>query len=171
MKYTVLIICGLMLCAFHPWVRLRYSLLFASSIVLFLLCGCAALPMPLQPQAEQYNSNQAEGAWLVLDGVDTLYTMHMRKGTECDHEGDPLAAHIYGSQNPPAARVLGINLLLALGHTMVTSWLDDEVAKHDKADDGSVGPWYVGRIVWHTASILYSGIGAYEGHSHGCSLL
>lgn len=154
-----------------PYVRRRFSWALLGAVWCFILTGCAALPMPLQPQAEQYNSNQAEGAWLVLDGVDTLYTMHMRKGTECDHEGDPLAAHIYRSQNPPAARVLGINLLLALGHTMVTSWLDDEVAKHDKADDGSVGPWYVGRIVWHTASILYSGIGAYEGHSHGCSLL
>jgi len=170
MKIIVCCLAAALAITTRGWARAPYRLMLAASIALFALAGCAALPMPLQPVNEQYNSNEAEGTWLVLDGVDTAYTMHLKKGTECDHEGDPLAARIYGSQNPPPGRVLGINLLLALGHTMITSWLDDKVAAADAKNDGSVGPWYVGRIVWHAASIAYSGIGAYEGHSHGCSL-
>lgn len=170
MKGLVVIIAVLFGWFTLPYARRRFSWTLLGVVWLFLLTGCAALPMPMQPVNEQYNSNQAEGAWLVLDGIDTLQTMHMRKGTSCDHEGDPIAARIYGSQNPPPGRVLGINLLIALGHTMVTSWLDDEVAKHDKAQDGTQGAWYVTRIVWHAASLTYSAIGVIKGRQQGCSL-
>jgi len=170
MKLVVITIASLLYSFTKPYTRLQFRTGLVLAMFVFALCGCAALPMPMQPVNEQYNSNEAEGTWLVLDAVDTAYTMHLKKGTECDHEGDPIAAHIYGSTRPPPGRVLSINLVLALGHTMVTSWLDDKVAEHDQKDDGSAGVWYVGRIVWHALSLGYTGEGVYEGHSHGCSL-
>lgn len=134
----------------------------------FSVSGCAVLPVPLSPENEQYNSNTAEGTWLVLDAVDTYQTMHIRKGTSCDHEADPFAAMLYGSKYPSPGRVLGTNLVLALGHTMVTSWLDDEVAKHEMLNDDSVGPWYVGRIVWHVTSIIATGSSVINNKHLGC---
>jgi hypothetical protein len=145
-------------------------LVFLALAIVFGLNGCAALPMPLQPANEQYNSNYAEGAWLVLEGIDTAQTMHIRRGTSCDHEADPIAAKVYGSEYPAPARVLLTNVGFALVHTMVTSWLDDEVASHDIKNDGSVGPWYVGRIVWHGASLLASGASVINNKARGCSL-
>lgn len=143
-------------------------------LLILLICvacsGCAALPMPLQPEAEQYNSNYAEGGFLVLATVDTVQTMHIRRGSSCDHEADPIAAALYGSRYPKPGRVLVTNLALMTVHTMVTSWLDDEVAKHDKANDGSVGPWYVGRVVWHGASLFIEGAAVANNAAHGCRL-
>lgn len=145
-------------------------------VTLLCLYGCAALPMPFQPANEQYNSNVAEGSWLVLDGVDTLQTMHLTEvrnptGPEpCNHEDDPLAAAIYGGRYPSPHRVLLTNIALATVHTMVTSWLDDEVAKHDTLNDGSVGPWYVGRVAWHAVSLAYSGAAVINNSKHGCRL-
>lgn len=133
--------------------------------------GCAMLPIPFQPANEQYNSNMAEGAWLVLDAVDTAQTMHIRANNPtCSYEADPLARAVYGGREPSPSRVLLTNLALATVHTMVTSWLDDEVAKHDLANDGSVGPWYVGRIAWHTVSIVVSGASVINNHRNGCAL-
>lgn len=137
-------------------------------VVTLMLSACAVLPVPLSPQNEQANSNTAEGAWLVLDAVDTYQTMHIRKGTSCDHEADPFAAALYGSKYPKPGRVLATNLVLAVGHTMVTSWLDDEVAKHEMLNDDSVGPWYVGRIVWHVTSIVATGASVLSNKHQGC---
>jgi hypothetical protein len=136
--------------------RVPFRLAFWAALILLTvtLAGCAVLPIPFQPQNEQYNSNMAEGAWLVLDGVDTLQTMHLKPNTSCAREADPIAVRFYGSEYPSKNRVLLTNLALATVHTMVTSWLDDKVAQH--ANDDSAGPWYVGRIAWHTVSIAYS---------------
>lgn len=143
-------------------------------LLILLICvacsGCAMLPMPLQPANEQYNSNYAEGGFIVLAAVDTAQTMHIRKGTSCDHEADPIAAALYGSKYPKPGRVLLTNIALITVHTMVTSWLDDEVAKHDQANDGSVGPWYVGRVVWHGASLLAEGSAVISNKTRGCAL-
>lgn len=124
------------------------------------LSGCAALPLGMQPSNEL--SSDAEGAFLVLDTIDTLQTVDIAKHPQCWREADPVAAKIYGSDHPSAGKVIGINVALMLAHTMVASWLDDEVDKHlalDQATPGtdSVGPWYVGRIVFHTVSIVASG--------------
>lgn len=141
-------------------VPFRFAFWMALALLTFTLAGCAALPIPFQPQNEQYNSNMAEGAWLVLDGVDTLQTMHLKRERNpttyvtCDREADPIAVKFYGSQYPSKNRVLLTNIALATVHTMVTSWLDDKVAQH--ANDGSAGPWYVGRIAWHVVSLTYS---------------
>lgn len=139
----------------------------AIGAVLCMLClgGCAVLPVPFSPQNEQSNSNTAEGAWLVLDAVDTYQTM--RFDGHCV-EKDPLARAMYGTDRPPPGRVLATNLVLALGHTMVTSWLDDEVARHEMLNDDSVGPWYVGRIVWHVTSILATGASVISNKAQGC---
>jgi hypothetical protein len=134
-------------------------------VVVLMLSACAALPVPLSPQNEQHNSDMAEGAWLVLDGIDTYQTM--RFDGKC-RETDPIAAHLYGSDYPKPGRVLATNLVLALGHTMVTSWLDDEVAKHEMLNDDSVGPWYVGRIVWHVVSIVGTGAAVINNKHLGC---
>lgn len=132
--------------------------------------GCAALPMPLQPVNEQYNSNYAEGGFMVLATADTLQTMHIRRGTSCDHEADPFAAALYGSKYPKPGRVLLTNLALITVHSMVTSWLDDKVAEHAQANDGSVGPWYVGRLGWHGLSLLVEGSAVVSNRAHGCAL-
>jgi hypothetical protein len=146
------------------------SLLVVIALVISELAGCAALPMPMQPANMQYNSNMAEGGFIVLAAVDTAQSMHIRKGTSCDHEADPIAAALYGSKYPKPGRVLIMNLALITVHTMVTSWLDDEVAKHDKAADGSVGPWYVGRVVWHGVSLFAEGAAVINNRSRGCKL-
>jgi hypothetical protein len=142
--------------------RVPFRLAFWAALILLTvtLAGCAALPIPFQPQNEQYNSNMAEGAWLVLDGVDTLQTMHLKRERNpttyvtYDREADPIAVRFYGSEYPSKNRVLLTNLALATVHTMVTSWLDDKVAQH--ATDDDAGPWYVTRVAWHTVSIAYS---------------
>lgn len=145
-------------------------------VVLLSLQGCAMLPLPLQPANEQYNSNAAEGAWIVLDGIDTAQTMHLRRErnppqiVRCDREADPLAIKVYGTQYPSASHVLLTNIALATVHTMITSWLDDEVAKHDQANDGSVGPWYYGRVVWHVTSIAFSLHAVINNRNQGCAL-
>lgn len=150
-----------------------YRVAFVLACVLGLIClpGCAVLPMPFQPANQQYNSNMAEGSWLVLDAVDTAQTMHIRASNPtCSYEADPFARFVYGSRNPTPSRVLLTNIALATAHTMVTSWLDDEVAKHDLANDGSVGPWYVGRVLWHGVSLLGTASSVITNHQHGCAL-
>lgn len=144
--------------------------MFLILLIVVACTGCAALPMPLQPANDQYNSNMAEGGFLVLASMDTLQTMHIRKGTSCDHEADPIAAALYGSKYPKPGRVLLTNLALMTVHTMVTSWIDDKVAAHDQANDGSVGPWYVGRVVWHGVSLLAEGSAVINNRAHGCTL-
>jgi hypothetical protein len=138
------------------------------------LFGCAALPIPLQPQHEGYSSSAAEGTWLLLDAVDTAQTMHLKPGTACGLEKDPLARVIYHSENPPPGRVLVTNLVLATAHTMVTSWLDDKVAVEDiqreKDDDYGVGPWLAARFVWHAVSLTGTAYSVIDNHYHGCSL-
>ena len=138
--------------------------------VILILTGCAALPMPLQPANQQYNSNMAEGGFIVLAAVDTAQSMHIRKGTSCDHEADPIAAALYGSKYPKPGRVLITNLALITVHTMVTSWLDDKVAEHDQRNDGSVGAWYVGRVAWHGASLFLESAAVINNRSRGCTL-
>lgn len=140
--------------------------------VVVSLSGCAALPMGMQPNTEL--SNDAEGAFLVLDTIDTLDTVTIAKHPKCWREADPLAAKIYGSDHPNPGRVVLTNVALMLAHTMVAAWLDDEVDKHvalDNATPGldSVGPWYVGRIVFHTVSIIGSGAAVINNKSQGIS--
>lgn len=148
---------------------LRPALVFAAVAVVLFLGGCAALPMPLQPQTED-NSNMAEGAFLVLATVDTVQTMHIRRGTSCDHEADPIAAALYGSKYPKPGRVLVTNLALMTVHTMVASWLDDKVAEAKSRGDDSVGPWYVGRLIFHGASIVAEGAAVANNAAQGCRL-
>jgi hypothetical protein len=143
------------------------ALLFLVIAGLLALGGCAALPMPLQPET-QNNSNYAEGAVIVLTAVDTAQTMHIRKGTSCDHEANPLMAKLYGSKYPAPGRVLATNLALLTVHTMVASWLDDKVDQH-KTDD-SAGLWYVGRITFHAVGILGEGAAVADNASRGCAL-
>lgn len=156
----------------------RYSWILLSVVGFALigaLCvsGCAVMPIPLSPENEQSNSNTAEGAWLVLASVDTYQTMHIRAGTSCDH-ADTIAAALYGSPHPSPGRVLGTNVALMLGHTMVTSWLDDEVARHEMDDEAhpelpaTVGPWYASRIAWHAVSVLVTGTSVIRNKQLGC---
>lgn len=150
-------------------VRVRFILALLIALVLLILCACAALPMPLQPQAQD-NSNAAEGAWLVLAAADTAQTMHIRQGTSCDHEADPLAAWVYGSHYPKPGRVLVTNLALMTVHTMVTSWLDDKVAAAIAADSGTVGGWYTFRVAWHAVSLVGTGASVINNKARGCAL-
>lgn len=139
--------------------------------MLVLLSGCASFPVPLNPQSEQQNSDYAEGAFLALDTIDTLQTINIAKHPNCWREADPFAAKIYGTDHPSVGKVIGINIALMLAHTMLASWLDDEVATHESANDGSVGPWYVGRIVFHVVSIVGSGAAVLNNKHLGISPL
>jgi hypothetical protein len=123
----------------------------------FQAAGREVLPVLEAQPIEQATSNYAEGAFLVLDTTDTLQTINIAKHPKCWREADPWAAKIYGSDHPKVGVVIGVNVALMLAHTMAAAWLDDEVAKHDAANDGSVGPWYVGRVAFHAVSILGSG--------------
>jgi len=127
-------------------VRPGFIALLIVALLLLVLSGCAALPMPLQPNTEN-NSNMAEGAVIVLTLADTAQTMHCK---------------------PKPGRVLVTNLALLTVHTMVSSWLDDKVEQH-KADD-SAGFWYVGRITFHAVSILGEGAAVASNASRGCRL-
>lgn len=169
MTLLVMLIAGIFCALVHSHVRPAFSAVLLMAIVAFGLCGCAALPMPLQPQADS-NSNYAEGAFIVLAAADTAQTMHIRQGTSCDHEADPLAAALYGSKYPKPGRVLLTNLALITVHTMVASWLDDKVDQHIKLDDGSAGPWYVGRVAFHAVSLAVEASSVINNHSRGCAL-
>lgn len=148
--------------------RLRFVVALAVVVwVAVALSGCAALPMPLQPATDN-NSNIAEGGFIVLAAVDTVQTMHIRQGTSCDHEADPIAADLYGSRYPKPGRVLLTNLALITVHTMVASWLDDEVEAHKTSD--SAGAWYVGRVVFHGVSLVGEGLAVANNQSKGCKL-
>lgn len=153
---------------------------FCTVICALLISGCAALPMPFQPANQQYNSNMAEGAFIVLETVDTLQTMHLtevRNPTtvyRCNHEADPIAAAIYGGQYPNKTRVLITNILLVTAHTMVASWLDDRVAsesaKNDANEPNNLGPWYVGRVAFHAVSLAISASSVINNARNGCKL-
>lgn len=145
------------------WDGWKIALLFLGAAAILALGGCAALPMPLQPQTEN-NSNMAEGTFIVLAAVDTVQTMHIRQGTSCDHEADPVAAALYGSRYPKPGRVLVTNLALITVHTMLASWLDDKVA----AGGDNVGIWYTGRTAFHAVSIVAEGSSVINNHMRGC---
>jgi hypothetical protein len=166
-KLLVMIVAMIFLGLALSKIRPALAALMFLAIVTFALGGCAALPMPLQPNTDN-NSNYAEGAVIVLTAVDTAQTMHIRKGTSCDHEANPIMAKLYGSKYPAPGRVLVTNLALLTVHTMVASWLDDKVEQH-KADD-TAGLWYVGRITFHTVSILGEGAAVANNASRGCAL-
>lgn len=119
--------------------------------------------MSMQPTNE--DSARAEGAWLVLDAVDTLQTVQLAKHPACYREDDKAAVWLYGSEHPAAARVALTNVVLAISHTMVTAWLDDRV---DAArDTDSYGPWVVTRFVWHAISLGASGAAVANNFSKG----
>lgn len=150
---------------------LKY-LAIATTIVVVLICtGCAALPMPFQPQHMEYNSNVAEVTWIALDAVDTVQTMHIRRtNVTCSYEADPAAAWLYGSRYPNPDRVLVTNIALAVVHAGVTSWLDDKVAVHSLADDRAAPWWLTARFVWHVVSIGASAHSVASNVEHRCPL-
>lgn len=167
MRTAAAIMAVLLLFVPQPRVRLGISWALAAALLLFALTGCAAFPMPLQPATDN-NSNYAEGAFIVLASVDTAQSMHIRKGTSCDHEADPLAAALYGSRYPKPGRVLLTNIALITVHTMIASWLDDKVAEHAK--DDNAGLWYVGRVGFHTVSLVVEGAAVIHNRSRECAL-
>jgi hypothetical protein len=136
---------------YTPWVRLRFILAFILALVLLALCGCTAM-FP-----REQGSRTAESAWLALHAVDTAQTIQIARHPECFHEANPLASAVYGTDHPSASRVAVTNVALALVHSSVSAWLDDRVASARASDSDMVGPWYVGRIAWHTVSLLGTG--------------
>lgn len=146
----------------------KLALAAVLAVAALALGGCAALPMPMQPVDMTYNSNTAEGAFIVLAAVDTVQTMHIKPGSSCDHEADPIAAWLYGSKYPSPGRILLTNIVMITAHTMVTSFLDDKVAQH--AHDEDAGLWYVGRAAWLTVSIGAEAGSVINNYRIGCTL-
>lgn len=114
------------------------------------LTGCASLSV-IQPTLAptEPGSIAAETVWDALDAVDTVQTARFKQRGL--YERDPLAATLYGTAHPSPSEVYAVNGVLMLGHSLVSSWLDRECAKH--SDDASTGLWFVGRIAWHAISI------------------
>lgn len=152
----ILLLGAVMLCAWGDWKAVLCLLLAAAMLA---LGGCAALPMPLQPGS---TSTRAEGAFIVLDIVDTLQTVQIAKHHNCLRESDPVAAWMYGSKYPNPSRVAVTNIAFIVVHTMVTSWLDDEVGAHPDSPG-----WIAGRRTWLAVSLVYSGYSVARNFSAG----
>jgi len=148
-------------------VRPRFVFALIIALVLLFLCsGCAAIaPVGMFPREQ--STRVAEGSWLVLHSIDTAQTVQIARNPTCHREADPLAARIYGSEHPNESRVLLTNVLLAAVHSSVSRWLDDRVDAARLRDDDSVGPWYVGRIAWHTVSLLGTGASVINNYGRG----
>jgi hypothetical protein len=121
----------------------------AAAVAAAVLPGCCVLPMNMQPQDP--TSRTAEGVWEVIDTVDTIQTAKFVT-TDC-HEADPAARFIYGGGNPAPSRVVLTNVVLMAAHSTVSAWLDRHVEADEANEDGNLGLWYTGRIVWHVVSI------------------
>lgn len=143
-------------------VRFRFILALVLALVLLALTGCATVP-PSGVFPREQGSRAAESTWLALHAVDTLQTVQIAKHPECFRESNPIAAGVYGTDHPSAGRVAVTNVALAFVHSVVSRWLDDNVAESEATHDGNVGGWYVGRIVWHGLSIGGTG-GAVAGN-------
>lgn len=173
MNYVIAIAACVFGAATRHYVRLRFQMALMLTVILVLLTGCAALPMPFQPNSQE-NSNYAEGAFLVLATVDTLQTVQIAKHPKCYYEADPLARALYGTRHPSVGKVIGINLVMITVHTMVASWLDDKVAaenaRYDAEDKYGVGPWYGARFVFHAVSLGLEGSAVLNNYNHGIHL-
>lgn len=144
------------------------------AIILFiaLLSGCAttydsdsSFMFP-----HERSSRIAETAWLTMHTIDTMQTVQIAKHPDCYYEANPLAAAMFGSKHPDADRVVVMNILTAALHSRVSSWLDDKVSRAQLRNDDSVGPWYVGRVAWHTISILGTGLAIVNNYDKGLNL-
>lgn len=142
-------------------VRYRYIVALVLALVLLMTCtGCAT--MPTDP-----GSRKAEAAWQLLDAIDTAQTVQIARNPTCFREANPAAAFLYGSDQPKPQRVLVTNLALMLVHSSVSRWFDDGYARAVASEDGSPGPWAVGRIAWHAVSILGTGAAVSNNFSRG----
>lgn len=144
--------------------RFRYVAALAVVLLLFICTGCTTTP-GMFPR--EHGSRVAEKVWLTLDAVDTMQTIQIARNPSCFREANPLAARLYGSDQPKPRTVMVTNVVLALVHSSVSRWFDDGVARAQARDDDSVGPWAVGRIAWHTVSILGTGAAVASNFSQG----
>lgn len=136
-------------------VRFRYvAALIVALVLLFACMGCTTTPGVFP---REHGSRVAEKVWLALDAVDTMQTVQIARNPRCFREADPLAARMYGTDTPKPRTVLVTNIVLALVHSSVSRWFDDGYARAEARQDDSAGPWAVGRIAWHTVSILSTG--------------
>lgn len=150
-------------------VRFRYVAALIVVLLLFMCSGCTVLepvaPVGMFPR--EHGSRVAEGTWQALHMVDTMQTVQIARHPQCYREANPLAAKVYGTEHPSPQRVMITNLALGLVHSRVSRWLDDGVARAQARDDGLVGPWAVGRIAWHTVSILGTSAAVANNFSQG----
>jgi hypothetical protein len=126
---------------------IRLLLLLAIILALAFLLGVGLSGCATGATGEA-ESTRAEGGFLVLDLVQTAQDVQIAHNPCCYREPAPFGA-IDGGTHPKSLAVIGVGLGLGLAHTLVTSWLDDEVAEH-----GSNGPWLTTRIVWHAVSLF-----------------
>lgn len=145
-------------------VRFRFIAALIVVLLLLFLCGCTTTPGVFP---REHGSRVAEKVWLTLDAVDTMQTVQIARNPTCFREANPVAATMYGSEHPSARTVAVTNVVLALVHSSVSRWFDDGVARAQARHDDSVGPWYVGRIAWHTVSILGTGAAVAGNFSKG----
>lgn len=142
-------------------VRYRYIGALVLALVLLACSGCA------NTFPRDHGSRVAEKTWLVLHAVDTAQTVQIARHPQCFREANPAAAFVYGSDQPKAQRVLLTNLALGLVHTRVSRWFDDGYERARLRENGTPGPWAVGRIMWHTVSIVGTGAAVANNFSQG----
>lgn len=146
-------------------VRFRYVALLVLALLLLYTCsGCTTTPGVFP---REHGSRVAEKIWLTLDTVDTLQTVQIARNPTCYREANPLAATVYGGDHPKAGTVAVANVILAFVHSSVSRWFDDGYARAEARQDDSAGPWAVGRIAWHTVSILGTGAAVANNFSRG----
>lgn len=125
------------------------SRLVAILILLGLTTGCSVLPT-------DRGSRYAEGAWQTLHAIDTMQTYQIAKNPHCFREANGMAAALYGSDRPKPERVLLVNIAGSLVHAQVSRWLDDRTDAAFANESDTRGVWAVGRIAYHTVSLLWS---------------
>jgi hypothetical protein len=145
---------------------LRFRFVIALVLaLLFLLCaGCTTTPGVFP---REHGSRVAEKVWLTLDAVDTMQTVQIARNPSCFREANPIASTLYGSDHPSTRTVAVTNIVLALVHSSVSRWFDEGYARAEMRQDDSAGPWAVGRIAWHTVSILGTGAAVANNFSRG----
>lgn len=118
------------------------KILIASALGLILVM---LLTMGLSGCATQQSSNEAEGAWLVEEVAATAQDVQIAKHPCCYSE--PL-----GASHPSDGVVVLEHGALMIAHTLLTSWMDDEVARHPDSD-----AWLITRFSWGALSLLGTG--------------
>jgi hypothetical protein len=102
-----------------------------------MLTGCAELRSPSYPEI----------AYQIANGYDFAQTVNTARGAKCGYyEKDPVTSQIIGT-HPTVPAVEGMWAAQALGHYLISNWLDREI---DATDSDA---WRGVRIIWFALTL------------------